>query len=148
MQIEAKHGADAPGEAEAGASRPEGHGLGVTGGAGVVTTAAKLMEDLPARVMAELAAGDYAAAGHALGLMVAGKRADYGCALERAAEALALFYPSGIRPEQYLEAFVVFRVLEKLSRIAAGDRGGESGWLDIAGHALVELQRQAEEASW
>lgn len=82
---------------------------------------------------------DYRLAGLRLGDLVAAKRREYGRALEKAADMVATLYPDGVQPEQYREFFSVFRVCEKLSRIAAGDEGDESGWLDVAGHALVEV---------
>jgi hypothetical protein len=33
------------------------------------------------------------------------------------------------------------RVLDKICRIVAGDRGEESAWKDIAGYAILRLQR-------
>lgn len=92
-----------------------------------------------------LDADDYESAGGLLGALVLEKQRQYGNALKRAAEMLAILWPDGLPVDQYLDACSVMRVIEKLSRVAAGDLGDESAWLDIAGHGLVaaRLSRQS-----
>lgn len=103
----------------------------------------RLMTDYLGRITAELAVENYEEGARWLGLMVSAKRRQYGKALERSSACMALLYDEPIQLERIQEAYTVQRVLEKLARIAAGDEGEESAWLDIAGHALVEAQRRA-----
>ncbi len=80
---------------------------------------------------------DWELAGRHVGRLVGEKRRQYGNALEKSAAILTLLFPGGIQPVQYVDACSMMRVLEKLSRVASGDQGDESAWIDIAGHGLV-----------
>ena len=62
----------------------------------------------------------------------------YGHSVATAGEVLKLFYPDGIKPEQYRDAAAMVRVIDKLKRIATKKNAfGESPWLDIMGYGLV-----------
>jgi hypothetical protein len=39
----------------------------------------------------------------------------------------------------------ITRTIDKLCRITHGNKGEENAWLDIAGYALLELQRALDE---
>jgi hypothetical protein len=78
--------------------------------------------------------------------MVAEKNRAYGDSLPKAAATLALLYPTGVQPQQYLDFIHAARIVEKLSRVAQGaDPHGESPYLDIAGQATVALHQAAQQ---
>lgn len=70
------------------------------------------------------------------------KQAAYGDAFGKSGEVLRIFYPDGIPPEKMGDALTVVRVVDKLFRVATDrDALGESPWRDIAGYALLAIQR-------
>ena len=74
---------------------------------------------------------------------VAEKNAAYGDSFERAGEVMAVLYPNGIPREKMGDALTVVRVLDKLFRIASDrDAFGESPWRDIAGYALLAVEKR------
>jgi hypothetical protein len=91
----------------------------------------------------------YEAAGAALGRLVAEKNLAYGSSFERSGAFLALLYPDGLRPDQYVDALLLVRIFDKQMRVAH-DAGafGESPYRDIAGYGLLgaELHRIKEVA--
>jgi hypothetical protein len=51
-------------------------------------------------------------------------------------------YPYGIKPEQYVDALGILRVIDKLFRIATKkDAFDESPWRDIAGYGILGAVR-------
>lgn len=73
---------------------------------------------------------------------VAEKNAAYGDSFARSGEVMAVLYPNGIAPSQYADALAVVRVVDKLFRVATDrDALGESPWRDIAGYALLAVER-------
>lgn len=77
-----------------------------------------------------------------IGRIVAEKNQAYGSSFDRSGEILAVLYPDGIRPDQYVDALGVVRVLDKLFRIATDkDALGESPWRDIAGYGILGAAR-------
>lgn len=73
---------------------------------------------------------------------VAEKNAAYGDSFARSGEVMAVLYPNGIAPGQMADALAVVRVVDKLFRIATDrDALGESPWRDIAGYALLAVER-------
>lgn len=73
---------------------------------------------------------------------VAEKNAAYGDSFARSGEVMAVLYPNGIAPGQMADALAVVRVIDKLFRIATDrDALGESPWRDIAGYALLAVER-------
>jgi len=66
------------------------------------------------------------------------KDAAYGHAVATAGDVLKLLYPDGVKPEQYRDAAIMVRVIDKLKRIATKKNAfGESPWLDIMGYGLA-----------
>ena len=81
--------------------------------------------------------------GTQVGAIVQDKNNAYGDSFSTAGDALRLLYPQGVTLAQLDDALVLARVWDKLSRVArANDPSGESPWLDIAGYALLALNRQ------
>lgn len=82
-----------------------------------------------------------------LGQLVSEKNAAYGDSAKTSGDILRLLYPRGIRPDQYDNALLVVRVLDKLSRIAhhgSQDPMGEEPWKDIAGYGLLGWRMNRE----
>jgi hypothetical protein len=77
---------------------------------------------------------------------VAEKNAAYGDSFERSGEVMAILYPNGVPLAQMGDALAVVRVLDKLFRIASDrDAFGESPWRDIAGYALLAVEKRERE---
>lgn len=77
---------------------------------------------------------------------VAEKNAAYGDSFERAGEIIDILYPNGIPRGKTGDALAVVRVLDKLFRIASDrDAFGESPWRDIAGYALLAVEKRERE---
>lgn len=89
----------------------------------------------------------WAVIGEDVGLLVAAKQAAYGDSFGRAGEVLRVLYPDGIRPDQYGDLLTIARVLDKLFRVATDrDAFGESPWRDVAGYALLAVNRDENAA--
>lgn len=72
--------------------------------------------------------------------LVIKKQMAYGDAFGQAHEIIQVLYPKGIRPDQYLDALAVIRVIDKLFRIANQKSAfGEDPWRDIAGYGLLSV---------
>lgn len=75
-----------------------------------------------------------------LGELVTEKNAAYGSAFQVSGDVLRLFYPDGVKPEQYKDLLLVARICDKLMRIASRkDAFGESPYKDIAGYAILGI---------
>lgn len=73
-----------------------------------------------------------------IGQLVKKKNTAYGNSFERVGEILAIMYPDGIEPENYVDMAAVVRILDKLLRIANDKRAfQESPFLDIVGYGLL-----------
>lgn len=77
-----------------------------------------------------------------IGEVVESKQRQYGGSVSKSGQMLRLLYPDGLRPDQYDDALLVTRVLDKLSRVAqrgkdGQDLGGESPWQDVCGYGLL-----------
>lgn len=84
----------------------------------------------------------YVETAKAIGELVEKKQAAYGDSFGRSGAVMRLLYPDGIPPGKLDDALTVVRVLDKLFRIATDkDALGESPWRDIAGYALLSVQR-------
>lgn len=76
---------------------------------------------------------------------VAEKNAAYGDSFARSGEIMAILYPDGVSVAQLPDALAVVRVIDKLFRIATDrDALGESPWRDIAGYALLAVEKCAK----
>ena len=70
------------------------------------------------------------------------KQAAYGDSFGKSGEVLRILYPEGIPLEKMDDALTIVRVLDKVFRIATDrDALGESPWRDIAGYALLAIER-------
>lgn len=68
------------------------------------------------------------------------KQMAYGDSFGRSQEIIRVLYPHGIRPDQYLDALALIRVIDKLFRIANQKTAfGEDPWKDIAGYGLLSV---------
>lgn len=78
-----------------------------------------------------------------LAALVADKQRQYGDSAGRTGAILRVLYPDGVPPDAYDRALLVVRVLDKLSRLATNktDLGGENPWRDIAGYALLAIEK-------
>lgn len=86
---------------------------------------------------------DYGKLGAEIGALVAQKQAAYGDSFGKSGAVMRLLYPDEIPPEKLDDALTVVRVVDKLFRIATDrDALGESPWRDIAGYALLAVERQ------
>lgn len=83
------------------------------------------------------APGPYEGRGRALGALVDRKQREYGDSFHRCEVIIRALWPDGIPPAAYTDALAVVRVIDKLFRIAAGKRGEEDPWQDIAGYGLL-----------
>lgn len=75
---------------------------------------------------------------HEIGKLCADKSAAYGDSVGSTGAMLCVLWPWGIEPRMYKDAAVIIRVLDKINRIAQGDKDAfsESPWADIAGYAI------------
>lgn len=74
-----------------------------------------------------------------LGEMLADKNERYGSAFMRVPEMLKLYFPDGIRPDQYGDVAMFIWIFEKKARIAACPVRGdvEDPYIDIAGFGVL-----------
>ena len=84
----------------------------------------------------------YEQLGTDIGRLVAEKQKAYGDSFNRSGAVMRSLYPEGIPLEKLDDALAVVRVVDKLFRIATDrDALGESPWRDIAGYALLSVDR-------
>jgi hypothetical protein len=88
----------------------------------------------------------YKELGQRIGILVESKQKQYGDSAGRAGRIMGVLYPEGIKPNQYDDALLVVRILDKLSRIAqrgedGQDLGGESPFGDICGYGILGLAK-------
>lgn len=70
------------------------------------------------------------------------KNEAYGDSYGKGGEVLKILFPNGVKPEQYDDMLALARIIDKLFRLAnKRDAYGESPMKDIAGYALLGLQR-------
>ena len=74
------------------------------------------------------------------------KQAAYGDSFGKSGEVMRVLYPNGIPADQMDDALAVVRLVDKLFRVATDrDALGESPWRDIAGYALLAVERVERE---
>jgi hypothetical protein len=77
-----------------------------------------------------------------LGKLVQEKNRAYGNSFVRSGDILTVLYPAGIKPEQFVDALLIVRVIDKLFRIAnQKDAFHENPWQDIAGYGLCGVSK-------
>lgn len=70
------------------------------------------------------------------------KNRKYGDAARRVTDLLYVLYPDGITPDQYPNALLLIRLLDKVVRLASYtperlDADDESPWIDVAGYGVL-----------
>ena len=78
--------------------------------------------------------------------LIISKHKSYGGASDKTGDILKLLYPNGIKVEQYDTINHIARILDKLGRIASGNKGAfeENPWNDLVGYALrAKLKEEA-----
>ena len=76
--------------------------------------------------------------GRETGRLVAKKNREYGDSFAKSGEVLRIFYPDGIRPDQYDDLLAMLRIIDKQFRVATDkDAFGESPWVDITGYGIL-----------
>lgn len=69
--------------------------------------------------------------------LVATKNAAYGDSISSSEKIFRIYYPNGIRPDQYSDVLLLVRILDKLSRIATNkDAFNEEPFQDIVGYSI------------
>lgn len=77
-----------------------------------------------------------------IGSLVQAKQAAYGDSFGKSGLIMNILYPNGVPTAKLDDALTVVRIIDKLFRIATDrDALGESPWQDIAGYALLALER-------
>ena len=80
--------------------------------------------------------------GEEIGKLLAKKNAAYGDSFNQTGEVMRLLYPNGIPLDKVADALAIVRIYDKLKRIATDrDALGEDPWRDIAGYAILSLER-------
>lgn len=94
------------------------------------------------------AVSPYMKIGADIGRLVTDKQAAYGDMIRGAQDIVKLLYPGGIQPDQYSDALLVLRVLDKIGRITRGNKTafGESPWRDICGYAILGAEQDERRA--
>ena len=88
----------------------------------------------------------YEELGQEIGKLVDTKNAAYGSSFDRSGEILAILYPNGVTPKQYVDVLATARILDKLFRIASNpDAFGESPYADLAGYGILGAMRNKKE---
>ena len=82
-----------------------------------------------------------------LAVLLGQKQQAYGDAFGSMEAIFKILYPNGIQPYQYGDLLTVVRMLDKVFRIAnmppeGKDLMGEEPYKDIAGYALLALERE------
>ena len=82
--------------------------------------------------------GEFAAIGREIGELVEQKNQAYGSAFQHSADLLKLFFPNGVKPEQYTDLLLIARISDKLFRIANKKNAfNESPYGDIIGYGIL-----------
>ena len=81
--------------------------------------------------------GKYAEIGEKIGRLVDDKQVQYGDSFGKTVKILNVYYPEGIKPEQYPILLGQIRMFDKHSRLSTGLADTEDPIQDIAGYALL-----------
>jgi len=80
-----------------------------------------------------------------VGLVTDRSNTAYGDSTTKAGQLMAILWPNGVPPSRMHEAFIMVRILDKLSRVVTDkDAFGESPWRDVAGYALLALRHDLQ----
>lgn len=89
-------------------------------------------------------ATNFEALGQEIGQLVQRKQDEYGDSHSKSLEVLRILYQDGKIPVDQ-GALTLIRVIDKLFRIANGNKGNEDAWTDVAGYALLMISRNRTE---
>ncbi len=85
--------------------------------------------------------------GHEIADLCSEKNKAYGSSFEKTGPFLRLLWPDGIRPDEYQDLGLAFRIFDKLMRIANRKEAfGESPFADIAGYGLLGAAKDEKPA--
>lgn len=76
--------------------------------------------------------------------LVEKKQIQYGNSFSFSYEVMKVLYPNGMTIEQMSDALVVIRIIDKLFRIANGNKGNEDAFSDIVGYGLLSVVRNKQ----
>lgn len=79
-----------------------------------------------------------------LGRLLEEKNRQYGNSYIIVPDILRILYPDGIKPDEYGDASTIVRILDKISRRAAGHSDAAEDWRDIGGYGVVKLAEVKE----
>jgi len=81
--------------------------------------------------------------GQEVGSLTADKNDAYGDATTAVTEIMEILYPHGVSRDQMGDALLMVRILDKVCRIARGDKRAfkESPYRDIAGYGVLGAEK-------
>ncbi len=90
---------------------------------------------------------DYEKLGTDIGKLVQEKQQAYGDAISKTGTIMRILYPEGVSVDKMGDMLLVVRVLDKLCRLADGEKEafGESPWKDIAGYGLLGVAKDMKD---
>ena len=82
--------------------------------------------------------GKYVEIGYDLGKLVQEKNEAYGDSWKKTAQILAVLYPDGVKPRDFIHMLLLVRMSDKMCRIATNPNPeGENPWQDIGGYGIL-----------
>jgi len=86
----------------------------------------------------------YASIANKVARLISEKQVAYGDSFGRSAAVMEIFFPNGVPVEKYQDFLAFTRVVDKLFRIANRKEAfGEDPWMDIAGYALLSIDKRS-----
>ena len=86
---------------------------------------------------------DYVQTAKKIGKLVKKKNEAYGDSFAQSGRILKIYYPDGVRVDQYDDFLAMIRIIDKQFRIATDkDAFGENPWQDIAGYSILKVAQQ------
>lgn len=84
-------------------------------------------------------AGYYEILGKTVGKLVDEKQKAYGKAFQQIGKIIKILYPDGVPPEKMEDFALIVRMLDKICRIANGNKKafGENPFFDLVGYGLL-----------
>lgn len=79
----------------------------------------------------------YEKIGSEIGKLVEKKNKEYGSSFEKVDKIMAILYPNGVQVDQFQNASLLIRILDKVVRIANGNQGDENAFNDLAGYGIL-----------
>ena len=89
--------------------------------------------------------GQYEEIGTHVGGLVDKKNKAYGDSFHQTGNILRIYYPRGIRPDQYDDMAAIVRISDKMFRVATEKNAfGENPFEDIAGYGILKCRDDKE----